>query len=54
MSLLRSLAILEEQTQQAAAEEGASARCARDVAGRRVAVAALGKHDQVFPRLMVA
>ena len=53
MSLLRSLAILEEQTS-AAALKKAIGEVRTDVAGGVSLSAALAKHDKVFPRLMVA
>jgi len=53
MSLLRSLAILEEQTS-AAALKKAIGEVRADVAGGVSLSAALAKHDKVFPRLMVA
>jgi type IV pilus assembly protein PilC len=53
MSLLRSLAILEEQTTSAPIRK-ATAEISADVAGGVSLSAAMGKHDKVFPRLMVA
>jgi type IV pilus assembly protein PilC len=53
MSLLRSLAILEEQTT-ATSLKKATGEMRSDVAGGVSLSAAMGKHDKVFPRLMVA
>jgi type IV pilus assembly protein PilC len=53
MSLLRSLAILEEQTS-AVSLKKATSEMRSDVAGGVSLSAAMGKHDKVFPRLMVA
>ena len=53
MSLLRSLAILEEQTT-ADSLKRATAEMQTDVAGGVSLSAAMAKHDKVFPRLMVA
>jgi len=53
MSLLRSLAILEEQTGSPALKR-AVAEIRTDVAGGVSLSAAMGKHDRAFPRLMVA
>ncbi|AGL14723.1 type II secretion system F family protein [Actinoplanes sp. N902-109] len=53
MSLLRSLAILEEQTT-AVSLKKAVGEVRTDVAGGISLSAAMGKHDKVFPRLMVA
>jgi type IV pilus assembly protein PilC len=53
MSLLRSLAILEEQTS-AATLKKALGEVRTDVAGGVSLSTAIGKHDKVFPRLMVA
>jgi len=53
MSLLRSLAILEEQTASPALKR-AVAEIRTDVAGGVSLSAAMGKHDRAFPRLMVA
>ena len=53
MSLLRSLAILEEQTT-APTLKKAVGEVRTDVAGGVSLSAAMGKHDRVFPRLMVA
>ena len=53
MSLLRSLAILEEQTS-AATLKKALGEVRTDVAGGASLSASMGKHDRVFPRLMVA
>ncbi|MEU8608499.1 type II secretion system F family protein [Actinoplanes sp. NPDC048791] len=53
MSLLRSLAILEEQTT-AVSLKKATSEMRSDVAGGVSLSAAMGKHDKVFPRLMVA
>jgi type IV pilus assembly protein PilC len=53
MSLLRSLAILEEQTS-AASLKAAIGETRTDVAGGVSLSAAMAKHDKVFPRLMIA
>lgn len=53
MSLLRSLAILEEQTT-AASLKRAVAEVRTDVAAGISLSAALGRHDRIFPKLMVA
>jgi type IV pilus assembly protein PilC len=53
MSLLRSLAILEEQTS-APKLKTAVAEIGTDVASGISLSAAMGKHDRVFPRLMIA
>jgi type IV pilus assembly protein PilC len=53
MSLLRSLAILEEQTSSAALKK-AVGEVRTDVAGGVSLSASLAKHEKVFPRLMVA
>ena len=53
MSLLRSLAILEEQTS-APALKKAVGEVRTDVAGGVSLSAAMGKHEKQFPRLMVA
>ena len=53
MSLLRSLAILEEQTT-AATLKKALAEISTDVAGGGSLSASMAKHDKVFPRLMIA
>jgi type IV pilus assembly protein PilC len=53
MSLLRSLSILEEQTT-APPLKKAVGEVRTDVAGGVSLSAAMGKHDRVFPRLMVA
>ncbi|GAA3347908.1 type II secretion system F family protein [Amorphoplanes nipponensis] len=53
MSLLRSLAILEEQTT-ALTLKKATGEMSTDVAAGVSLSAAMGKHDKVFPRLMVA
>jgi type IV pilus assembly protein PilC len=53
MSLLRSLAILEEQTPGAALKRAVSEMRA-DVASGISLSSAMAKHDKVFPRLMVA
>ncbi|GAA0449278.1 type II secretion system protein F [Actinoplanes capillaceus] len=53
MSLLRSLAILEEQTS-APALKKAIAEVSTDVAGGAGLSASMAKHDRVFPRLMIA
>jgi type IV pilus assembly protein PilC len=53
MSLLRSLSILEEQTT-APTLKKAVGEVRTDVAGGVSLSAAMGKHDRVFPRLMVA
>ncbi|WP_067496514.1 type II secretion system F family protein [Actinoplanes sp. TFC3] len=53
MSLLRSLAILEEQTT-AVSLKKAVGEVRTDVAGGHSLSAAMTKHDKVFPRLMVA
>jgi type IV pilus assembly protein PilC len=53
MSLLRSLSILEEQTT-APTLKKAVGEVRSDVAGGVSLSAAMGKHDRVFPRLMVA
>src|SRR4051794_14003826 len=53
MSLLRSLAILEEQTS-APALKKALGETRSDVSGGVSLSAAMGKHDKVFPRLMIA
>ncbi|HEX2291311.1 MAG TPA: type II secretion system F family protein [Pseudonocardiaceae bacterium] len=53
MSLLRSLAILEEQTS-AAALKKAIGEVRTDVAGGVSLSASMAKHDKVFPRLMIA
>src|SRR5919107_6033055 len=53
MSLLRSLSILEEQTSAATLKKAVS-EVRSDVAGGVSLSAAMGKHDRVFPRLMVA
>src|SRR3712207_2113537 len=53
MSLLRSLSILEEQTS-APALKKAIGEARSDVSGGVSLSAAMGKHDKVFPRLMIA
>ncbi|GAA3912660.1 type II secretion system F family protein [Actinoplanes auranticolor] len=53
MSLLRSLAILEEQTT-AVSLKKATSEMRSDVSGGVSLSTAMGKHDKVFPRLMVA
>jgi type IV pilus assembly protein PilC len=53
MSLLRSLSILEEQST-AATLKKATGEMRTDVAAGVSLSAAMGKHDRVFPRLMVA
>src|SRR5919202_6936243 len=53
ISLLRSLSILEEQTT-ASALKKAVGEVRTDVAGGVSLSAAMGKHDRVFPRLMIA
>jgi type IV pilus assembly protein PilC len=53
MSLLRSLSILEDQTS-AASLKKATGEMRTDVAGGVSLSSAMGKHDKVFPRLMVA
>jgi type IV pilus assembly protein PilC len=53
MSLLRSLAILEEQTQSPALKKGVG-EVRTDVAAGVSLSAAMAKHEKVFPRLMVA
>ena len=53
ISLLRSLSILEEQTT-ASALKKAIGEVRTDVAGGVSLSAAMGKHDRVFPRLMIA
>jgi type IV pilus assembly protein PilC len=53
MSLLRSLAILEEQTS-AAMLKKATGQVSADVASGLSLSTALAKHDKVFPRLMIA
>ncbi|GAA0796614.1 type II secretion system F family protein [Spirilliplanes yamanashiensis] len=53
MSLLRSLAILEEQTS-ALSLKKAVAEVRTDVAAGVSLSAALGKHDRIFPKLMIA
>jgi type IV pilus assembly protein PilC len=53
MSLLRSLAILEEQTS-AATLKKAIGEVRTDVAAGVSLSSALGKHDRIFPKLMVA
>jgi type IV pilus assembly protein PilC len=53
MSLLRSLAILEEQTS-AASLKAAIGETRTDVAGGVSLSAAMAKHDKIFPRLMLA
>jgi type IV pilus assembly protein PilC len=53
MSLLRSLAILEEQTSAPALKKAISETQA-DVSGGVSLSAAMAKHDKVFPRLMIA
>jgi type IV pilus assembly protein PilC len=53
MSLLRSLAILEEQTS-ALSLKKAVGEVSTDVAGGASLSGAMAKHDRVFPRLMVA
>jgi type IV pilus assembly protein PilC len=53
MSLLRSLAILEEQTP-AGALKRAVGEVQTDVSSGISLSAAMGKHDKVFPRLMIA
>ncbi len=53
MSLLRSLAILEEQTT-ATSLKKSTGEMRADVAGGVSLSAAMAKHDKVFPRLMVA
>lgn len=53
MSLLRSLAILEEQTS-ALSLKKAVAEVRTDVAAGVSLSAALGRHDRIFPKLMVA
>ena len=53
MSLLRSLSILEEQST-AATLKKATGEMRTDVAGGVSLSSAMGKHDKVFPRLMVA
>lgn len=53
MSLLRSLTILEEQTS-AASLKKAVAEVSTDVAAGVSLSSALGRHDRIFPKLMVA
>jgi type IV pilus assembly protein PilC len=53
MSLLRSLAILEEQTSSAKLK-AAVAEIGTDVSSGTSLSTAMGKHDRVFPRLMIA
>jgi type IV pilus assembly protein PilC len=53
MSLLRSLAILEEQTSTASLKK-AVGEVRTDVAAGVSLSSALGKHDRIFPRLMIA
>src|SRR4051812_15012232 len=53
MSLLRSLAILEEQTS-AVTLKKALGEISNDVSGGGSLSASMAKHDKVFPRLMVA
>jgi type IV pilus assembly protein PilC len=53
MSLLRSLAILEEQTTTASLKKAVS-EVRTDVAAGVSLSSALGKHDRIFPRLMIA
>jgi type IV pilus assembly protein PilC len=53
MSLLRSLSILEEQTTSAALKRTV-AEVRMDVAAGVSLSSAMGKHDKIFPRLMVA
>ncbi|WP_433793580.1 type II secretion system F family protein [Actinoplanes sp. CA-252034] len=53
MSLLRSLAILEEQTSSAPLKK-ALGELRTDVAGGAGLSASMAKHDRVFPRLMIA
>ncbi len=53
LSLLRSLAILEEQTSKPALSK-AIREARRDIEGGMSLAASLGKQDKVFPRLMVA
>src|SRR3954471_5197265 len=53
MSLLRSLAILEDQSS-AAALKKALGETRNDVSGGISLSAAMAKHDKVFPRLMIA
>jgi type IV pilus assembly protein PilC len=53
MSLLRSLAVLEEQTAKASLKK-AIGDIRQDVEGGLSLSAALGRHDRVFPTLMVA
>jgi type IV pilus assembly protein PilC len=53
MSLLRSLAILEEQTTTASLRK-AVGEVRNDVAGGSSLSSALARHDRIFPRLMVA
>ncbi|MEU8237666.1 type II secretion system F family protein [Actinoplanes missouriensis] len=53
MSLLRSLAILEEQTSSAPLKR-AIAEVRTDVAGGGALSSSMAKHDRVFPRLMIA
>src|SRR5437016_683113 len=53
MSLLRSLAVLEDQTEKKPLKK-AIAEIRADVESGHALSAAMGKHDRVFPRLMVA
>jgi type IV pilus assembly protein PilC len=53
MSLLRSLAILEEQTS-AAALKKAIGEIRAEVSGGVALSTAMGRHDRIFPRLMIA
>ncbi|BAL86124.1 putative type IV pilus biogenesis protein PilC [Actinoplanes missouriensis 431] len=53
MSLLRSLAILEEQTSSVPLKK-AIAEVRADVAGGGALSSSMAKHDRVFPRLMIA
>ncbi|MFI5492848.1 type II secretion system F family protein [Actinoplanes sp. NPDC051859] len=53
MSLLRSLSILEEQTSAASLKKAVS-EVRADVSGGVSLSTAMGKHDKVFPRLMIA
>src|SRR4051812_9646461 len=53
MSLLRSLAILEDQTS-VASLKAAIGETRTDVAGGVSLSAAMAKHDKIFPRLMLA
>jgi len=53
MSLLRSLAILEEQTTSAALKKAVN-EVGSDVAGGVSLSSSMAKHDKVFPRLMIA